>query len=654
MKKILLILGFVIFNIAYLTAQNVAINETGSAPNSNSMLDINADSNHDKGLLIPRLTTSQRTGISGLGTSDEGLTVYDTDTHSYWYWDGSSWVWMGQKRYWALTGNAGTTVGTNFLGTTDTISLSFKTNNIERMRILNTGEVGIGTTTPGYPLTVINGTAERVGSFISTDSSADNYGIYGECATSDYYGYGGYFVGGFVGVRALVTATGSGSYFGIYSSVSGGSGNNYGIYGKSDDNSGFGIYAKNTNTSGTGLIAIGNNVGGTYLTNGSAIAGTGNTTGVLGYAKDADGTGLVGTGDGETTITTLSGGSGISGNGTECGVYGHANSSTGSGVLGQNEDSDGWAGNFQGNTNLGISTSNVHNFWGYFQSGSANDDHRVLPNSGGYGYVGDGTYYWYYVVSENFANPSRRELKRNITPVNNIVSDVIMQDIEKMKPSLYKYKTETDNFEKGNEAKYRPNSHLGLILDEVPDYLQDNTFSGVDIYALSTLALTGVKYNRESIKKIQSKISDFGSENITGKEKFIKFSDEFASKITDNNIPVVTITSNNPQVTISIVGKTKKGFKVLTSDYVNNLSFDWIAMTKIDIKTTLTNEEINKIKKENNLIVSGEDKQKLKKFEANKNQHLETIKAKRKVKKNIKTKTVKLQIVNDFDINNKK
>ena len=36
---------------------------------------------------------------------------------------------------WGLTGNAGTTAGTNFLGTTDNIDVVFKRNNIEGMRL---------------------------------------------------------------------------------------------------------------------------------------------------------------------------------------------------------------------------------------------------------------------------------------------------------------------------------------------------------------------------------------------------------------------------------------------------------------------------------------------------------------------------------------
>lgn len=58
---------------------------------------------------------------------------------------------------WAITGNAGTTAGTNFLGTTDANDMVFKANNVERMRIVNgtssttgtTGDITIGDATSG-------------------------------------------------------------------------------------------------------------------------------------------------------------------------------------------------------------------------------------------------------------------------------------------------------------------------------------------------------------------------------------------------------------------------------------------------------------------------------------------------------------------------
>jgi hypothetical protein len=58
---------------------------------------------------------------------------------------------------WKLLGNAGTTAGINFLGTTDAQDLIFKTNNIERIKTLaSNGNVGIAMTTPDARLHIHN------------------------------------------------------------------------------------------------------------------------------------------------------------------------------------------------------------------------------------------------------------------------------------------------------------------------------------------------------------------------------------------------------------------------------------------------------------------------------------------------------------------
>lgn len=57
---------------------------------------------------------------------------------------------------WGLGGNGGTNPSTNFIGTTDNTSLALRTNNAERVRILNDGNIGIGTTNPAAKLHVAN------------------------------------------------------------------------------------------------------------------------------------------------------------------------------------------------------------------------------------------------------------------------------------------------------------------------------------------------------------------------------------------------------------------------------------------------------------------------------------------------------------------
>ncbi len=49
---------------------------------------------------------------------------------------------------WQLLGNAGTTVGTNFLGTTDAVGLSLKTNSTEAIRIDSSQKIGLNQASP--------------------------------------------------------------------------------------------------------------------------------------------------------------------------------------------------------------------------------------------------------------------------------------------------------------------------------------------------------------------------------------------------------------------------------------------------------------------------------------------------------------------------
>lgn len=158
MKKTLILLStFTV--LSGLNAQNVGINTTGAVPDAGAALDIDYT---DKGLLIPRVDIADLNTIAPIvGSSTESMLVYNTNTTSgegYYYWDGTRWVKLANTGdYWDLNGNAGTDGGlTNFLGTTDARNLNFRTNNIDRIRIMSndafTTRVGVGTIFPtSYP-----------------------------------------------------------------------------------------------------------------------------------------------------------------------------------------------------------------------------------------------------------------------------------------------------------------------------------------------------------------------------------------------------------------------------------------------------------------------------------------------------------------------
>jgi len=91
MKRKLITIPLLILLLLFTSSSfaQVAINDDGSEPNSHAVLDLDVTTK-DKGLLIPRLSGSERTTMS-LAVADEGLTVYDTDTKTYWLWDGTQW-----------------------------------------------------------------------------------------------------------------------------------------------------------------------------------------------------------------------------------------------------------------------------------------------------------------------------------------------------------------------------------------------------------------------------------------------------------------------------------------------------------------------------------------------------------------------------------
>jgi trimeric autotransporter adhesin len=104
--------------------QNVAVTDDDLySADPSAILDVKSTT---KGLLIPRLTTVERTGMSIHAT---GLLVFDTDVKSFYFWDGLSWINLSKGQIW--------TVNSDYVFLTDV-----------------NDRVGIGTSTPKSKLEV--------------------------------------------------------------------------------------------------------------------------------------------------------------------------------------------------------------------------------------------------------------------------------------------------------------------------------------------------------------------------------------------------------------------------------------------------------------------------------------------------------------------
>jgi|GEM_PF-4105998 hypothetical protein len=59
-------------------------------PNPHAVLEL-ISPNSNQGLLVPRVTTAQRGGLS-FTVAENGMLVYDTDEKQFYYWNGSAWL----------------------------------------------------------------------------------------------------------------------------------------------------------------------------------------------------------------------------------------------------------------------------------------------------------------------------------------------------------------------------------------------------------------------------------------------------------------------------------------------------------------------------------------------------------------------------------
>lgn len=96
-------------------SQSVAINDDGSTPAASAMLDIKVSAPSKKGLLIPRMTTTQRNAIT---SPAKGLLVYDSTSNGFFFHNGSGWQPMasGGSSQWTTSGLNIINANTGYVG----------------------------------------------------------------------------------------------------------------------------------------------------------------------------------------------------------------------------------------------------------------------------------------------------------------------------------------------------------------------------------------------------------------------------------------------------------------------------------------------------------------------------------------------------------
>lgn len=181
----------------------------------------------------------------------------------------------------------------------------------------STGNVGIGLTSPTFPLTVTTPASGRVISATHTATSGIASGVFGQISTTS----GGH---------------------GVFGLANSSSGTTYGVYGQSNSTSGTGVY-------GTAPASSGTTYGGRFLNSSSGGIGvfgwaespSGATRGVFGQSSSASGIGVQGAATAGSGTTY--GGQFVSSSPNGFGVFGWAESPSGAtrGVFGQSSSTGG-------------------------------------------------------------------------------------------------------------------------------------------------------------------------------------------------------------------------------------------------------------------------------------------------------------------------
>lgn len=544
------------------------------------------------GLLIPRIALSA-TNVATVLTPTTSELVYNTATSAvgpnqvtpgFYYWDGTLWIRLssGATNDWALTGNAGTTPGTNFIGTTDAQDLRIKTGGTDRLNIQNSnGQLQsyfAGTNTaPAFSWNADPNT----GVF---RSAADNLSL---------------TTNGIEGLR--VRENSNVSIGATYASTNAAPTNGLRVQGQSVIGKASGEDTRDIFSSHTSATAFNNVTGYPGVTGSRAISGyaNGGGMGVFGFA-DRNGYGIVGLTQpsaissfvqtGEGVLGQADGSSGITS--IPIGVHGiideaTAGLNTATPVLGENNNitiGTGLGGGaYNGTTpaiagvygNIGtrqsVSGTNSYQFGvigdilllGVATQPDATGGVLGTSASGDFGILGykskNGTNFSVYAGNTNGTYGNGTGRISNSSTSNNIIGLGINGGF-------------MGGYVKGNE--------YGLISsgNEFGMYVQGNTITNEPIVQLTDTnnAQRTISYTATSI---EVDVTTRGTGKLTNGESFITFKEAFKNLVSSEEGINITITPMGETNGVYISKVTSEGFYVKENrNGLSNVSFNWTAI----------------------------------------------------------------------------
>ncbi len=356
-------------------------------------------------------------------------------------------IYTSSAQDWHIKGNSGTNADSNFVGTIDSKGLTFRTFNVERMRLTTGGNLNLGSLTPGSaPRLAVVGTS--VASLTSP-----GYVMLGINSSSN-------MVLDYNVIQARYNGAGSGLYL-----------NYYGGSTWLGSHSGSAIPAVYANADGRVGIGSSNTTSGYALTvNSGSLSGLNVTDPADGYILQSTKSG-VGYGIYVSKTSTSSSTATIysSTSGTGQGLYGY--SSSGIGLYGAN--GSGTANGVYGYSPGGSGSNGTYGYCGGIGTGVTGyciDGSGVSGYSanyiGVYGKTGNSSLYAGYFDGDVYTTgsylPSDQKLKQNIKDVSGAITI-----INQLQPKQYQYRQDGNykmmNLPKGNR--------FGLIAEDVEKVL---------------------------------------------------------------------------------------------------------------------------------------------------------------------------------------